>query len=117
MILKLSPILYDAWLKAIQSPTRVTCSTPTLTDHILTSALSRVSQKGGINVGVSDHQLIFCIRKIFRIKAGCAHKYLNFRSLKNYTTDLCKETLKQVDFQTTKVLVMLVRLIQISFRN
>ena len=48
----------------IQSPTRVTCSTSTLTDHILTSAPSRVSQKGAINVGVSDHQLIFCTRKI-----------------------------------------------------
>ena len=37
----------------IQSPTRVTCSTTTLIDHILTSAL--VSQKGVINAGVSDH--------------------------------------------------------------
>ena len=46
----------------IQSPTRVTCSTSTLIDHILTSASSRVSQKGVINVGVSDHQLIFCTR-------------------------------------------------------
>ena len=56
----------------IQSPTRVTCSTSTLTDHILTSAPSRVSQKGVINVGVSDHQLIFCTRKISRIKTGGA---------------------------------------------
>ena len=46
----------------IQSRTRVTCSTSTLIDHILTSASSRVSQKGVINVGVSDHQLIFCTR-------------------------------------------------------
>ena len=82
----------------IQSPTRVTCSTSTLIDHILTSAPSRVSQKGVINVGVSDHQLIFCTRKISRIKTGGDHKYLNFCSLKNYTADYYKETLKQVDF-------------------
>ena len=82
----------------IQSPTRVTCSTSTLIDHILTSAPSRVSQKGVINVGVSDHQLIFCTRKISKIKTGGDHKYLNFRSLKNYTADYYKETLKQVDF-------------------
>ena len=81
-----------------QSPTRVTCSTSTLIDHILTSAPSRVSQKGVINVGVSDHQLIFCTRKISRIKTGGAHKYLNFRSLKNYTSDYYKEALKQIDF-------------------
>ena len=82
----------------IQSPTRVTCSTSTLIDHILTSAPSRVSQKGVINVGVSDHQLIFCTRKISKIKTSGAHKNLNFHSLKNYTADYYKETLKQVDF-------------------
>ena len=71
----------------IQSVTCVTCSTSTLTDHILTSAPSRVSQKGVINVGVSDHQLIFCTQKISRIKMGGAHKYLNFCSMKNYMAD------------------------------
>ena len=82
----------------IQSATRVTCSTSTLTDHILTSVPSRVSQNGAINVGVSDYQLIFCTRKISRIKTGGAHKYLNFRSLKNYTAYYYKEALKQTDF-------------------
>ena len=82
----------------IQSPTCVTCGTTTLIDHILTSAPSRVSQKGVINVGVSDHQLIFCTRKISRIKTGGAHKYLNFCSSKNYTTDYYKEALKQIGF-------------------
>ena len=82
----------------IQSPTCVTCNTATLIDHILTSAPSRVSQKGVINVGLSDHQLIFCTRKVSRIKTGVAHKYLNFSSLKNYTADYYKEALKQVDF-------------------
>ena len=70
----------------IQSPTRVTCSTSTLTDHILTSVPSRVSQNGAINVGVSDYQLIFCTRKISRIKTG------------GYTADYYKEALKQTDF-------------------
>ena len=82
----------------IQSPTRVTCSTLTLIDHISTNTPSRVSQKGVINVGVSDHQLILCTTKISKIKSDGDHKYLNFRSLKNYTTDYYKETLKQVDF-------------------
>ena len=73
----------------IQSPTRVIYSTSTLIDHISTMI---------INVGVSDHQLILCIRKISKIKTGGDRKYLNFRSLKNYTADYYKETLKQVDF-------------------
>ena len=82
----------------IQPPNRVTCSISTLIDHVLTSAPSRVSQKGVISIGVSDHQLIFCTRKISRIKTGGAHKYLNFRSLKNYIADSYKEVLKQIDF-------------------
>ena len=82
----------------IQSPACVTCSNSTLIDHILTNAPSRVSQKGVINVGVSDHQLIFHKRKVSRIKTGGAHKYLNFCSLKNYTADYYKEALQQVDF-------------------
>ena len=49
-------------------------------------------------MGVSDQQLIFCTRKISRIKTAGAHKYLNFRSLKNYTTDYYREALEQVDF-------------------
>ena len=82
----------------IQSLSRVTCSTSTLIDHVLTSVPSRVSQKGVISVGVSDHQLIFCTRKLSRVKTGGVHKYLNFRSLKIYTTNYYKEALKQVDF-------------------
>ena len=37
-----------------------------------------------------------------RIKTGSVHNYLNFCSLKNYTTDYYKETLKQVDFPNYK---------------
>ena len=44
----------------IQCPNQVTYSFSTLTDHILASFPSRVSQKGVINVGLSDHQLILC---------------------------------------------------------
>ena len=44
----------------IQCPPSVTS---TLIDHILASFPSRASQKGVINVGLSDHQLIFCAQK------------------------------------------------------
>ena len=67
----------------IQCSTRVTCSTSALIDHILASFPLRVSQKGVINVGLSDHQLIFCTRKISKFKNGGVYKYINFRSLKN----------------------------------
>ena len=43
----------------IKSPTRITCSSTSLIDHILASFPERISQEGLINVGLSDHQLIY----------------------------------------------------------
>ena len=86
----------------IKSPTRVTCSTSTLIHHILASFPSRVSQKAVIDVGISDHQLIFCTRKILRLKTSVIYKYLNFRSFKNSTVGSDKEALKQLDFLNYK---------------
>ena len=53
----------------IKSPIRVTCITSILTDHILASVPSRVSQKG-----ISNNQLVFCTRKISCLKAGGIQK-------------------------------------------
>ena len=47
----------------IKSPTKVTCSTSSLIDHILTAFPERVSQQWKIDVGLSDHQLIYCTKK------------------------------------------------------
>ena len=54
----------------IKSPTRITCRNTSLIDHILASIPSRVSQHGVINVSVSDHQLIYCTKKIIKSKQG-----------------------------------------------
>ena len=52
----------------IKAPTRITSSTSTLTDHILTSSSEKVVQAGIIETSLSDHQRIFCTRKIKRAK-------------------------------------------------
>ena len=49
-------------------PTRVTTGSSTIIDHVLASFLERVTQSGVIDIGLSDHQLIYCTRKISRIK-------------------------------------------------
>ena len=43
----------------IQEPTRITSTTSFLLDHILTNAGWKISQKGVIDAGLSDHQLIY----------------------------------------------------------
>ena len=65
----------------IEVPTHVTCSSSTIMDHILASFPNRVSHQGGIDVGLSDHQIIYCTRKISRIKRG-THREISCCSLK-----------------------------------
>ena len=45
-------------------------------------------------VGLSDHQLIYCTRKISSMKTGGVHKKVKLRSLKNYAVDAYKNALK-----------------------
>ena len=74
--------------------TRVKCSTSSLIDHILTTFPERVSQQRIIDVGLSDHQLIYCTGKFSCIKVG-THKQITFQSLKNYTAEAYKEALSK----------------------
>ena len=49
--------------QVITVPTRVTDQTSTLIDHILTNSPNKVSQSGVIDLGLSDHNLIYYTRK------------------------------------------------------
>ena len=81
----------------IKCPTRVTCNRSSILEHILTSFPDRVSQSGIIDIGISDHQLIYCTRKTARIKSYC-HKQITFRSLKNYSPEIYEEALRKLSF-------------------
>ena len=81
----------------IESPTRITCSSSSIIDHILASFPDRVTQQGILNVRLSDHQLIYCTRKITRIKIG-GHKQIKFCSFKNYTIDNYEKALVEINY-------------------
>ena len=81
----------------IQEPTRTTCSTSSLIDHILTNCCENISQSGIINIGLSDHQLIFCTRKSLKTKFNM-HKQIKFRLIKNYSKEIFQNALKQIPF-------------------
>ena len=81
----------------IQSSTRVTHSTYPLNDHILPNTNEKIAQCGLINVGLSDHQIIFCTRKTKKDKVG-VHKQISFRLFKKYSVDEHGKTLGQVIF-------------------
>ena len=77
--------------------TRITCHTSTFIDHIITRWEEKVTQSGVINTSLSDHQLIFCTRKIKRVKTN-SHKQISFRSLKNYSMENFEQELKNIAF-------------------
>ena len=85
----------------IESPTRITGSSSSIIDHILASFPNRVTQQWILNVELSDHQLIYCTRKITRIKRG-GHKQITFRSFKNYTIDGYEKALVDINFPEYK---------------
>ena len=60
------------------------------------------SRKGVIDVGFSDHQLIYCTQKILRTNANI-HNQIRVRSLKNYTPELLKEELTKISFPDCNV--------------
>ena len=64
----------------ITCPTRVTCKTSSLIDHILTNSIKKIFQSGKIDCGMSDHQLIFCTRKVKQAKSN-KHNNVFLRSL------------------------------------
>ena len=69
--------------KLAKHPTRITCHTSTLIDHIITNCEKKVTQSGVIDTSLSaDNELVFCTRKIKRLKTN-SHKQISFRSLKN----------------------------------
>ena len=81
--------------------TQITCSSSSIIDQILASFPDTVTQGRILNVGLSDHQLIFYTRKITRIKR-VGHKQIKFRSFKSYTIDGYKKALVEINFSKYK---------------
>ena len=80
----------------IKCPTRVTCSSSSILDHVLAREIL-VSQIGVIDVGISDHQLVYCTRTTARIKSYY-HKLITFRSHKNHSSEVYEEALRKSSF-------------------
>ena len=74
----------------MKSPTRITKNTSTILDHILTNSTEKIFQVGTMDIGLSDHQLIYCTRKKLKEKTH-TKTYIKYRFLKNYTPDILIE--------------------------
>ena len=62
----------------ISEPTRETCRTSTLIDHIAVSAANNIVESCVLKVSLSDHYMIFCVRK-YRGAFKGPHKKISTR--------------------------------------
>ena len=81
----------------IKEPTRVTCDFSSLIDHILSNAVEKISASGIIDIGISDHQLTFCTRKVLKAKSNC-HQNILARSFKKYDPQKFIDALGKINF-------------------
>ena len=78
-------------------PTGITTTSSTIIDHILASYPERITQCGVTDIKLSDHQLIYCTRKISRIRRGL-RKQTQLPSFKHYMVDLFEQELSKLNF-------------------
>ena len=78
----------------IEQPARITETTQTLIDVILTNNPSRIVSSGVIQLGISDHNLVYAIRKI-AIPTKNNHKFKSTRQMKYFKGDDFRNDLKE----------------------
>ena len=83
--------------RLIDSPTRVTDSSSSCIDLIFSSDKTKISQSGVIPIGIRDHFMTYCTRKVSRSIFN-KHKTSTIRSLKNYTKEKIIEQLKEINW-------------------
>ena len=88
--------LYELYqlTQLIDEATRITPTTTSLIDHIVTNMPEKISDSGVIHTGISDHSLVFAIRKISIVTKQ--ENTLEIRNMKNFDEGkLIEELLKQ----------------------
>ena len=95
--------LYELYqlTQMIDEATRVTLATSSLIDHIVTNKPEKISDSGVIHTGISDHSLVFAIRKISVIDKQ--ENILEIRNMKNFNEekfigDLLKQPWEHIYF-------------------
>ena len=85
----------------INEPTRVTSTSRTLIDVILTNEPSRIMSSGVMHFGISDHSLVYTVRK-FAIPSKNTHKYVTTRSFKDFNANAFRDEIKFMDWNSVE---------------
>ncbi len=80
----------------ISEPTRVVKNISTLIDHIYTTRSEMNRESGVIPLGLSDHHMVYMIRKYKHPKTNHKHTEINYRSYKSFNAEAFQQDLQQV---------------------
>ena len=80
--------LYElfSFKQLIEEPTRVTLDTATLIDHVATTCPRNILKSGVHEVSLSDHYMVYCIRK-FDGAVEKGHKKIKTRKMKSFNEE------------------------------
>ena len=80
--------LYElfSFKQLIEEPTRATLDTATVIDHVASTCPRNIIKSGVLEVSLSDHYMVYCIRK-FNGAVEKGHKKIKIRKMKNFTEE------------------------------
>ena len=82
----------------IDEPTRVTSTSATLIDLIFTNKKQNIMQTGVVHIGISDHSLIYVVRKFCLPKSRESTKYV--RNFKNFDAEDFRRDISQIPWES-----------------
>ena len=79
-------------------PTRITATTASALDHIITNSKEKLCQYGTLNVGLSDHLITYCTRKVWRCQIN-RHNTVHIRSMRHYSKESLLKKLADINWE------------------
>ena len=92
----MNSLLSYGFSQIIKDPTRV-AEKSSILDHIICSSSDKISQSGVIPIGLSDHYLTYCTRKIPK-NIFNSHNTVTIRSMKKYSVEEYTNLLENTDW-------------------
>ena len=85
----------------INEPTRVTIASASLIDLFFTNKRENISQSGVIHLGLSDHSMIYAVRKFIVPKSDPKIKII--RNFKNFNINDFLSDVSQISWETATI--------------
>ena len=87
-----------SFTQLIEEPTRVTCATATLIDHIATTCPINISKLGILRLALSDHFMMYCIRKL-NGSISKNHNSIKTQNMKKFSEEAFLRDVASIDWE------------------